>query len=471
MPRDRAERRYSLVGRLLRSIVLPMAGLALVLGVGGAVVIHNAVQRVNDRILRAASRAIAESLTVEQGEVALDLSPAIFGMMDDNQRDNVYYSVRHQDRTITGYADLPSIAPKGMRDTAVRFGNASYRGMPVRIVAEGRRIPGMGRPVVVEVAETLGARQRVEHRLLAGLVLLELLLIGISILLLPIAVRWGTRPLISLSEEMDRRLAVDLTPLHEESVPIELRQVVVAFNGMLTRLDTTLQRMKQFTADASHQLRTPLSILRAHIAVLRGVEPMAPEAAASIADIDEASDRLQRLIVQLLTLARMEDAALPPESFSTIDANELAASIAAEHAPAAVGRAVELRLERAGHVLPIRTHVLLATELLGNIVDNAIKYNRVGGSVGIAVSQTGDGDRVDILVEDDGPGIPPADRARVLTRFGRLERDTRQSGSGLGLPIAEAIATAIGARLSLETPASGNGLGVRVSFPSIEPVL
>jgi two-component system sensor histidine kinase TctE len=269
---------------------------------------------------------------------------------------------------------------------------------------------------------------------------------------------------VTLREEMDHRLAVDLTPLSLDGVPVELRDLVAAFNGMLRRLDAALQRMRQFTADASHQLRTPLQILRTHIGVLRVAAPGSVEATGSLADIDQASARLQRLVVQLLNLARADNAAPPVESFAMVDANALAASVAEDHAAHAISRGIELRFERASQAAPIRTQDLLAAELLGNLVDNAIRYNRDGGQV--VVSVVAAEAWVDILVEDDGPGIPLADRGRVMTRFSRLDRDAPREGSGLGLSIAEALAGALGATLTLDQTRSGQGLLVRARFPA-----
>ncbi len=453
----------SLLSRLLRGMVLPMAGLALLLGGGGALVIRRAVETTNDRILGAASRAIAESLTVEDGAVALDLSPSIFGMLEDAERDNVYYSVRQGNRVLTGYADLPVLRPDGMQDTEVAFGNATYHGLPVRIVSEGRRLSGIGRPVTVEVAETLGARKRIETRLLIGLAVLEAALIGLSLILLPVAIRWGMQPLIRLSADMDRRLAVDLTPLPIAGVPTELHDFVGAFNGMLSRLDAALSRMRQFTADASHQLRTPLSILRAHIGVLRGSGLDAAAARESLDDIDRASERLQRLVVQLLTMARADAVELSADALEPIDLAALVADVAADHVPAAIARGIELRFVRPDGAATTATHPLIAAEMLSNIVDNAIRYGRAGGTVTVAVTAAPGG--YDVGIEDDGPGIAPEDRARVVTRFARLERDVGQTGSGLGLAIADALARSVGAKLRLETARGGQGLLVRILFP------
>ena len=455
----------SLLGRLLRGAILPMSGVALLLGLGGAVIIRQSVEVVNDRLLGAASRAIADALTVADGAVALNLSPAIFSMMEDVERDSVFYSVRQGKQAITGYPDLPTIVDRPLRDTEVVFGSGVYHGLPVRIVVEGRRIPGLAAPVTIEVAESMSARRHMERRLLIALAALEAALIGLGMLLLPIAMRWGMRPLIRLSAQMDQRLATDLTPLSPAEAPVELRELIGAFNGMLQRLDTTLQRMRQFTADASHQLRTPLTILATHIAVLRQSGGRAdPEAAASLDDIEKASERLQRLVTQLLTLARADNATLAPPDLSVVDANRLAADIAADHAPGALRRGIALQFTQAPAAAPIRTHPLLAGEMIGNLIDNAIAYNHDGGSVQVVVATRDDG-RVDMLIEDDGPGIPPGDRARVLTRFSRLPRDTVRLGSGLGLSIADALACAIGAALVLETARDGQGLLARITFP------
>lgn len=453
----------SLTARLLRRMVVPMVGMAILLGVGGSLAITRSVETVNDRILGAASRAIADSLTVEDGQISLNLSPALFGMLEDSERDNVFYSVRQGRTVLTGYGDLPNIAPRGLHDTQVMFGSSIYHGVPVRVVAEGRRLSQIAEPVTVEVAETMGARQRTSRRMLVALAALEALLIGLSGVLLPLAVRWGMRPLVRLGAEMDTRAGADLTPLSTDGVPTELRDLVRAFNRLLSRLDATLQNVRQFTADASHQMRTPLSILRTHVAILRR-RPLVDEGTRqSLEDIDQATERLQRLLTQLLALARADSSAQETLAREIVDLNQVAGAAATEHVPQAVRLAVELHFEPA-QVQPIAaTHPVLAAELLGNLIDNAVSYNRAGGIVTVAVER--EAKAIVVSIDDDGPGIPPEDRERVFTRFSRLTRDKERPGSGLGLPIAHMLARAIGATLTLETGRSGQGLCVEVRFP------
>ncbi len=452
---------HSLASRMLRGMVIPVMLLALILGFGGAWVINQSVQAVNDRILSAASRAIVDSLTVEDGNVGLNLSPAVFGMLEDAARDNVYYSVRHRGRNLTGYADLPNIAPTDLGDTNVAFGDAVYAGRPVRVVAEARRLPQVDGLVIVEVAETLDARQRIANRLLAGLVLLELVLIGATLALLPLAIRWGLRPLHRVRAEMDRRSAADLTPLALHQVPGELRELVGAFNAMLARLEAAVAGIRRFTADASHQMRTPLTILRTHIALLRGAKPGSDVARESIEDIDLATDRLQHLIVQLLALARADGADQSRVELLAVDANEIATAAASEYALSAVRAGIDFAVERMPDAPAVVTNDMFAVELVGNLIDNAIKHNVRGGSVRVAIER--EGARLSVVVEDDGPGIPPEQRGTVFHRFARGHRDPAR-GTGLGLSIAEALARAIGADIALETALSGRGLRAVVTF-------
>lgn len=465
-PYDRAVSRHaaSLSSRMLRGMAIPVMALALILGLGGAWVINQSVQAVNDRILGAASRAIIDSLTVDEGLVGLNLSPAIFGMLEDAARDNVYYSVTLNGRVLTGYRDLPVIAPATLGDTKVVFGNAVYLGRPVRVVAEARRLPQIDGVVIVQVAETLDARRRIVRRLLGGLIVLELLLIGATLALLPLAIRWGLRPLHRVQGEMDRRAASDLAPLPLEQVPVELRDLVGAFNAMLARLDSAITGIRRFTADASHQMRTPLSILRTHIALLRQAPPGSVEAKESIDDIDQASDRLQHLIVQLLALARADGADPSQVELTPVDLNEVAAAAAAEHALTAVRLDIDFAFERMAGAPMILTHRMLAVEMVGNLIDNAIKHNRPGGHVRVALERLDA--RLLVVVEDDGPGIPEDERAGVFTRFSRLHRDP-SLGSGLGLSIVEALARAVGATVVLDAARSGQGLRAAVGFKTV----
>lgn len=452
----------SLTGRMLGWLVLPVAMLALVLGVVGSFAITRTVGAVNDRILSAASRGIADSLGNDDGEINLDLSPAVFGMLENNARDNVYYSVRQGRKVLTGYTDLPQIRLDPAPREEFTFAESRYLGHEIRIVAVAQKVPQVDDPIIIQVAETLDARKRMARDLLIGLAVLELALIVTAAMLMPIAVRRGLAPLKRLQGEMDRRGAEDLTPLSTAGVPGELGDLISAFNTMLARLDNGFAGIRRFTADASHQMRTPLSILRTHVAVLMRAKPGSAEAKGSIEDIDDAGRRLGHLLNQLLLLARVDSS--HPERLiqEPVDLNQLAAHIVSGQEAVSRARDVTLRLEAAPGAVEVHTNEALATELLVNIVDNAIRYNRPGGQVAVIVADSPPA----IRVEDDGPGISPADREQAFTRFIRLNPRVESGGSGLGLSIARSIADTLGLALDLDDGPDGRGLQVRIVFPS-----
>lgn len=447
----------SLTARVLAGVALPMIAVALALGVGGTLAIQATVDAINDRILDAAARGIADSLTVENGAVALDLPPTIFGMLENAARDNVYYSIRRGDRVLTGYADLPRIAPATDGETP-RFADGRYLDRDVRLVVRTRRMPGIAQPIAIQVAETLDARSADVRRLLLALVGLEVVLIALAVLLLPLSVRWVLRPVVRLRAELDRRAASDLTPLPLAHVPGELRDLVAAFNALLARLGEAIGAMRRFTGDASHQMRTPLTILRTHVAALRSLPPGSSAARQSIEDIDAGSVRLARLIAQLLALARADNAIPGETALEIVDLAALVAAVVGEQADAAAMAGVVLTVSGAAH--EAATAPALAIELLSNLVDNAVRH---GGPGHVRVILE---DGPAIAVEDDGAGIPIAERGRAFERFTRL-RARQAEGSGLGLSIARALAGAIGATLTLEDGPAGRGLRAVVRFPSL----
>lgn len=450
----------SLIGRLLWTLVGSLSAVAILLGAGGAWLINGIVERTADRLLGASARAIAETLAVEDGEITLDLPPFALGMLENTERDNIYYSVRHGGALVTGYPDLAPAPPNkvGLEESSFRYDQ--FRGVRIRVAAESRRLPRIPGTIVVEVAETLEARHDLAQRMLAGLAALEAAFVAMAALLVWPAVRWSLRPVTSLRQQMDARPA-DFTPLPVENVPVELAGLVVGFNALLKRLESSVEGMRRFTADASHQMRTPLAILRTHLAILRKHPPASDAGKASVADIEHATDRLQSLLTGLVTLARTED--VPSDAAAPdVDLTALARHIAAEYAPMASKSRVNIQLDAPDE--PISAHVdpVLVTELLSNLIDNAIRYNHRGGHVVVRVRL--DGASAVLEVEDDGPGVPEADRVAIFQRFYRLPRDQERTGSGLGLSIVQAIAVRLGAQLSIANGAGENGLCMSVTI-------
>lgn len=429
---------------------------ALALGAAGAWFIEDFAERTSDRVLRASVNAISETIALEKGRVTLEVPPGAFGMLEDSARDNVFYSVRSGTQSITGYDDFPSAQPPPADATNYRY--LFYRGQRVRVATQARYLTDDHPPVVVQVAETLDERSALVRRMLLGLIVLEAIFVGLAAALIAPAVRWGIMPITRLQHAIaDRRGSeFGFAPLEVSQAPAELRGLIETFNTLLARLDSATRRVREFTADASHQMRTPLAALRAHLH-LAADDPGA-DAASSLAKADIAAVRLQRLLDQLLILARSEGTA---ERDITTNVAAVCQEVALEAASLAAARDIDLHLEAEKNIEASVDPVLL-TELVTNLIDNAIAYNRPKGTVVVRAYRVGDAPVIE--VEDDGPGIPPQDRERVFNRFVRLSRDQNAGGSGLGLAIVRSLADIAGARVALMDGSGNSGLLVRVIF-------
>jgi signal transduction histidine kinase len=269
--------------------------------------------------------------------------------------------------------------------------------------------------------------------------------------------------LIGAIARLSRREFDEAVPTTQS--PDELGSMARALETLRTsalEAERLQQAMSRFTADASHQMRTPLTILRTHISVLGGLIPTNNVAYSSLKDIQEAADRLQRLLIQLLKLARADGGQSLERESATIDLREVIQEIAAKHAPQALEAGIDLHFEAGPRPFPTQANPITINEILANLIDNAIRYNEAGGSV--IVRLTDDKGKHVVDVEDDGPGIPDAEREKVFTRFYRLNRDQSRVGSGLGLAIVRSLAATLNAEIRMSAGAGNRGLRVRVSF-------
>jgi two-component system sensor histidine kinase QseC len=269
----------------------------------------------------------------------------------------------------------------------------------------------------------------------------------------------GLRPLRDLRAQLARRGAGDLAPLDDKRAPLEIEPLVAELNRLFGRIDATLQRERRLTADAAHELRTPLAVLSTQAQVARRAqgEPARNEALDAIVS---GAARAARLIEQMLTLARLE-AGQPGEHAGRVELHELARTVLAEVAPRAVEKSIDLSLEE-GAPAQVRGHAALLAILLRNLVDNAVRYTTEGGRVAVAI--TSSPNSVILQVRDNGPGVPPAEIGRLGERFHRLA-PAGEAGSGLGLSIVLRIAELHRAQARFAN-AAGGGFVARVEFPA-----
>ena len=299
--------------------------------------------------------------------------------------------------------------------------------------------------------------REVGHRLFQ----LQLVVIPLVVLVLAAGIWSGLRPLSRLSAQIGSRRPDNLEPVSLQGVPRELWPVIEALNHLLKRLQRALESERAFTADAAHELRHPLAVVRNLAQVVR--EAQEPEELRQCALLlEESLARMNRLLDQLLRLARLDAQPGTPGSpwCRVRQAAEQAVSLVY---PEAVTAEVGLRFEA-----EVEARVKMACDLLEmvfvNLLGNAIKYGRRGGRVAIGVVR--EGQALVVTVADDGPGVAPEQLTRLFDRFYRTD-DARNKGqgSGLGLAIVKRIADLHGIELIAENR-PGGGLEVGLRFGS-----
>jgi two-component system sensor histidine kinase QseC len=310
------------------------------------------------------------------------------------------------------------------------------------------------------------AAERYDSRreIVRDLLLQNLLPLGLGLPVLALLTRWsvrkGLQPISDTTKRIDARTIDDTAPLDVHDAPDEIAPLVGALNGLLQRLARVLDKERQFTANAAHELRTPLAGARTHIdTALASEYPV--ERRAALDDARASIDRMTRLVNQMLELARW-DAATAAKAMTRVDLAAIASEEIRNVAPIAAERAIDVLRSFASTVPPVRGWEAGLRVLVRNLLDNALRYGAPGGNVAVEIRPDDDG--VLLAVEDDGPGIDASMRDAVLGRFQRGENPARE-GVGLGLPIAKRIAEVHRASLRLANAANGRGLRVEVRFP------
>jgi len=440
--------RHSLQARLLALVL----GLVTAVWLGAALMTWRDARHELDELLDGHLTQAAALLVVQQtGE--LEEEEHVDAPSLHKYAPRVAFQVFHEGRLVlhSAQAGVTPMAGIGSGFATVRLED----GMEWRVFAAR----GAQRDVQIYVGEQTASRRAILRAVLRSV--LWPLLIALPLLALAgwWAVRHGLRPLHQLSQALARRRPDALEPVALVDLPAEMEPLVRALNDLLERISHMLDAERRFTADAAHELRTPIAAIRAQAQVALGAGEDAAGRRHALQATLAGCDRAAHLVEQLLTLARLE--AAPAQPALALDLSELARRVLAELAPTALARRQQLALEVAGPCRVAGQELLLAV-LLRNLVDNALRYSPDGATVRVSVSTQG-GQAV-LVVEDSGPGLAPADLQRLGERFYRPPGQT-QSGSGLGWSIVRRIAQVSGARIELGRSPPLGGLAVTVRWP------
>jgi two-component system sensor histidine kinase TctE len=477
---ERLRRRYagaplgSLRNQLLRWLLVPLLLLVAVNSVSLYRDALDAADMAYDRSLLASTRALAERVSVKDGKVVADVPYVALDSFETDTLGRIYYKVTGlSGETVSGFDDLPAVPANVPRSelypALVRFYHADYNGESVRIAALLQPVfdDSMRGIALIQVGETLEARRALSRRILFNTLLRQAVLVLAVATLVWFAVRLVLRPLMQLKSEVETRALSDLSDVDQALVHKEVRPLVAAMNSTMARMQNLIASQRRFIADASHQLRTPLTVLKTQAELaLRENDHAAMR--AIVRSIAGTTDSAVHLANRLLTLARIEHGSEAAEALAPVSLPGIARQVGLDLALPAVQKDIDLALEALDDAPLVAGQALMLQEMVSNLVDNAIRYTPVGGSVLLRVHAHGD--EVLLEVHDSGPGVPEAEREKVLTPFYRVGAtlEANPSGTGLGLAIVHDVAALHKARLMLDSSERFGGLKVSVAFPAIQ---
>ncbi len=416
-----------------------------------------------DRMLVTTAYSIGDQLREDNHNIRAAVSFATLEVYEAGYSTRMIYKISdRQGNYIAGDSDLPSYRAGAIRwpaDPALlkiyqeRYGTAPVR---VAVIYQPIKSDGAGGGAVIQIAEPLEFRESVVRDILWGTILRQALLLAIITATTTVAVTWALRPLAALRGQLDARRDDDLSPLLAPTAPRELRPVVAALNDLMNRLARLLDLQQHFVANASHQLRTPLAVLKTQLqSGLRGDAP--PE--TILREMADTVGRATNVANQLLSLAKVEQVrnrgGQVPCALDVI-----VQEVAIDLSPLISDKDLDFELD----ALPVWVdgHDWMLSEMISNLLHNAIRHTPCKARLGIQIAERGD--EILLCIWDTGPGLPEQAEAHVFEPFSTCHTSR---GGGLGLTICAEIAASMGAVLTLKNRVDGDavlGLDARVRF-------
>lgn len=435
------------------------AGLTYVIGISLA-------NEAFDRSLAGKTRSLAEQIVWAGDKHVFKLNADLRILLADDDADTHFYRIDATDGNfLSGDPDLPAFPPDLLPvDASVTFRTVDFRDSGVRIAALKRIREPSAESTIVYVAENIDKRTALAREVMKAIVLPQLFVVPLMVFLMWLGLRRGAIPLERMRAQVMARDADDVRPLHAPDAPEEVAPLINAFNDLLARVEREGAAQKRFIANAAHQLRTPLAGIKMQTELaLRSIAP--DEKTAALNRIADGTARTTHLINQLLLLARTEGADSSSLPLVRLDFGRIARDAVAAAYPLASVKHIDLGFDGSAEPVLVEGHAELLRELVANLVDNAIRYTPAHGRVTVRVI---DRPAPTLEVEDNGAGIPQAERELVFERFYRAI-NASEPGSGLGLAIVREIAARHGAAVAVTAPANARGALFQVTFTAASP--
>lgn len=444
---------WSLRSQLLVGILLPVIACIALNMLWSYRASLQALHTAYDRTLLASAKTIGEQLDVDGYDAHARIHALVpysaLEAFEADTRTRLYYRVSSLNgQLISGFDDLHfwhgTIPAQPPYAALVDFYDSTYRDQPVRIAVLLQPVASAtGRSMaVIQVAETLQLRHQLAWSLLLETLWQNAVLLVLLVLTIMIVVQRVTRAVREVGNAIGQRPRHDFQPLQRDAVPRELQPWVDGVNRAVERLRELLSHQKRFVRDASHQLRTPLAVLKVQVQSARQGD-MPP--ATALQEIEATVDRATQLANQMLSLAKVEQLRQQPQATTPTAWDAIVREVALDLAPLIADKLLDFELQ-ADTPTPVPAHEWMLRELVRNLLHNAIRHAPPGSALLVTLTPRADGQHACLRILDEGPGLPEELLQRLYQPFSA--GDTR-NGSGLGLAICMEIVQALHGRLEL----------------------
>lgn len=421
----------------------------------------NITNQVFDRWLLDSANFLVQELEEQDGTVRFIADDAGIKAFEWDEMDDIYYRISTSSgELIAGSSQLNATASieelyEGPVFSDLNFNNQRTRN--VSVLGPQNSV----NPVIVTVAETLNKRQALIGELLFEVILSKIVLVLAVLIIISVAFGRGLKPLVRISRELKQRSPQELTPISMHRVPKELQGLIENTNRLLFRIEIAINSREQFIGNIAHQIRTPLAgmKLQAQLAQHEVDNPQVVHQA--LERIVHAADKMAYVNSQLMKLARAESAFGRGLRNEEVNLTAVIRNCCSELTGLAYNRNITILQSLSENAAPVPGDITLITEMIHNLIENAIIYGCSGGHVWVNLTTTDQEERIEI--DDDGPGIAREHWPRIFDRFFRPVPDAGE-GCGLGLSIVREIALAHGANVYLEERQEGTGTRFVIQF-------
>jgi two-component system sensor histidine kinase TctE len=428
-------------------------------------------QETFDKDLADTAKTLAVIFKKSSAKEIRDIDRNTISLLLSEPHDEMFYSIRDNKgqfifgnpKVVYQEADLEDLADKDFLN--VFFDEIDGKSVRVLSIPIEHTIQNKTATFHIQVAETRNQRKEIQRQIIFWIVIPQLILLISAMILVRFAVTKGLSPILFLNEKITSLSYKNLTPIDLQGVPKEVDRLVGSLNKLMQELNFAIQSQNRFVSDAAHQLRTPLAGILAQIELALDTKN-ANEIQKRLENINESSKRLIHIINQLLTLSKSQSDALHHAEFMPLNLVAFTKQVTSIMLPAADLKHIDLGYEGSEEVLNIMADEGRLYDLIHNLIDNAIKYTADHGKVTLAVDLKDN--KVRLVVEDNGIGIPKEDQTMIYERFYRGD-NVNAAGAGVGLAIVKEIADIHNARIEIDSRKDKKGTRFYVYFDAIAP--